>query len=239
MAALRSALFLLLFYGGSIFYVLAAIVGAAIGREPLIAVTHGWARHHRRCAALSLGIRSRVEGRFPDSPALIVAKHQSNFETVEFLLLLKRPTVMLKRELADIPGWGWVAQRYGAVRVDRDGGAAALRLMLTEARAAVADGRSIVIFPEGTRVLPGEQPPLQSGFAGIYKLLGLPIIPVALDSGRLWPRNTFVKRPGTVHFRVGETIPPGLPRAEVEMRVHAAINALDSGQDVAKSSARA
>lgn len=227
MAAIRSALFALVFYFGSVFFVLAAIVGAVAGQAPLIAVTHGWARFHRLCAALILGVRSRVEGTFPAGPMLVVAKHQSNFETIEFLLLLNRPTVMLKRELADIPGWGWVAQRYGAVRVDRDGGAAALRMMMAQSRAALADGRSIVIFPEGTRIRPGAQPPLQSGFAGLYKILGVPIVPVALDSGRLWPRDRFVKRPGIVTFRIGETIPPGLPRAELESRVHAAINALE------------
>ena len=226
---LRSALFVLLFYPGSVFYVLAGLAGAAIGRGPLIAVTHGWARYHRFCAALCLGIRSRLEGTFPDGPALVAAKHQSMFETVEFLLLLKRPTVMLKRELADLPGWGWIAQRYGAIRVDRESGAAALRAMMVASRAAVADGRPIVIFPEGTRVLPGQQPPLQPGFAGLYKMLGVPIVPVALDSGRVWPRGSFVKRPGIVTFRIGEPIPPGLPRQEIEARVHAAINALEKG----------
>ena len=99
--------------------------------------------------------------------------------------------------------------------------------MRAAAKAAVAAGRPILIFPEGTRVLPGEQPQLQPGFAGLYKSLGIPVVPVALDSGRLWPRKIFVKRPGIVTMRVGETIPPGLPRQEVEARVHAAINALE------------
>jgi 1-acyl-sn-glycerol-3-phosphate acyltransferase len=88
----------------------------------------------------------------------------------------------------------------------------------------------VLIFPEGTRVAPGEQPPLQPGFAGLYKQLGLPVVPVALDSGRLWPRNSFVKRPGIVTVRFGEPIPPGLPRAEIEAKVHAAINALEGGR---------
>jgi 1-acyl-sn-glycerol-3-phosphate acyltransferase len=91
----------------------------------------------------------------------------------------------------------------------------------------VAQGRPIMIFPEGTRVGPGEQPSLQPGFAGLYKALDLPVVPIALDSGRLWPRGTFVKTPGPVTFRVGATIPAGLPRKEVEARVHEAINALE------------
>lgn len=230
MAALRSALFALLFYPGTVLFVLAGFPAAAIGQRPLRAVTHGWARFHRICAALLLGIRTRLDGAFPSGPVLVAAKHQSMYETVEFLLLLGRPAVVLKRELADIPGWGWIARRYGVIRVDRASGAAALRTMIAEARAAVAAGRPIVIFPEGTRVSPGTQPPLQPGFAGLYKVLGLPVIPVALDSGRIWPRGAFVKRPGTVRFRIGEPIPPGLPRQEIEARVHAAINVLETGR---------
>src|SRR3546814_4872897 len=108
------------------------------------------------------------------------------FETIEMLLLLDRPAIVMKRELADIPGWGWVARRYGIIPVDRKGGAAALRRMLRAAQVAIAEGRPIMIFPEGTRVAPGERPPLQPGFAGLYRSLGLPVVPVALDSGRIW-----------------------------------------------------
>ena len=95
-----------------------------------------------------------------------------------------------------------------------------------EAKAAIAGGRPVIIFPEGTRVPFGEAPPLQSGFAGLYRALGLPVVPVAHDSGKLWPRG-LVKRSGTIHFKVGEVIPPGLKRDDVEARVHAAINALN------------
>jgi 1-acyl-sn-glycerol-3-phosphate acyltransferase len=227
MAAIRSALFALVFYPGSVIFVLAAVAVAPVSRPGLMAVSHGWARFHRIAAALLLGIRTRLEGSFPAGPVLIAAKHQSMYETVEFLLLVDKPSVVLKRELADMPGWGWVARRYGVIRVDRGSGAAALRTMLTDAKTAVAEGRSVVIFPEGTRVPVGTQPPLQPGFAGLYKSLALPVVPVALDSGRVWPRRSFVKRPGVVTMRIGEPIPPGLPRKEIEARVHAAINALE------------
>lgn len=228
MDALRSALFALVFYPGTAVAVLAAFPAALIGQRALTAVTHGWARWHRWCAATFLRVRSRVEGPRPQGAVIVAAKHQSMFETVEMLLLLDRPAVVLKRELADIPGWGWVARRYGTIPVDREGGATALRRMLTAARAAIADGRPIAIFPEGTRVPVGEAPPLQAGFAGLYRSLGVPVAPVALDSGRIWPRGSFVKRPGIVTFRFGAPIPPGLPRAEIEARVHGAINALES-----------
>jgi 1-acyl-sn-glycerol-3-phosphate acyltransferase len=134
----------------------------------------------------------------------------------------------MKRQLADIPLWGWVARRYGAIAVDRDGGAAALRRMMKEAEAIAAQGRPVLIFPEGTRVLPGEQPALQPGFAGLYRRLGVPVVPVALDSGLVWPRRSFIKRPGVITVRFGAPLPPGLPRTELERQVHAQINALET-----------
>jgi 1-acyl-sn-glycerol-3-phosphate acyltransferase len=99
--------------------------------------------------------------------------------------------------------------------------------MLAEAKELIAEGRPILIFPEGTRVPHGQAPELKSGIAGLYRLLNLPVVPIACDSGRLLPKKG-LKRPGIVTFRVGETIPPGLPREEIEARVHAAINALNS-----------
>jgi len=109
--------------------------------------------------------------------------------------------------------------------VARDEGARALRQMIASARERLAQGRPLVIFPEGTRVPHGSCPPLQAGFAGLYKLLGLQVVPIAVDSGpvyhRLW------KRSGRITYRIGEPIPPGLPREEIEARVHSAINALN------------
>jgi 1-acyl-sn-glycerol-3-phosphate acyltransferase len=227
MNALRSALFALFFYPGTVVAVLSGMIATVINREVLVDATYRWARYHRWCARVLLGIRAQVEGTLPTGAVLVAAKHQSMFETIDFLLLLDRPAVVLKRELADLPGWGRIARQYGVIPVDREGGAAALRRMLKAAQAAVGSGRPILIFPEGTRVAAGEQPPLQPGFAGLYKSLGIPVVPIALDSGRLWPRRGFAKRPGIVTLRVGETIPPGLPRKEVEARVHAAINALE------------
>lgn len=228
MNVLRSILFALFFYLGTAVVVLLAFPAALFGQRPVIALTHSWAWWHRWCAALLLGIRSRVEGTLPSETVIVAAKHQSMFETIEVLVLLDTPAVVLKRELADLPGWGWVARAYGVIPVDRAGGAAALRRMLKAAQKAVADGRPIAIFPEGTRVPPGEQPPLQPGFAGLYRSLGVPVVPIALDSGRLWPRGRFAKRPGIVTVRIGEPIPPGLSRDEIEAEVHRAINVLET-----------
>ncbi|MGE0178232.1 MAG: lysophospholipid acyltransferase family protein [Sphingomonas sp.] len=227
MSALRSALFALLFYGWTVIAVLISFPVALFGTKAIRGWAHGWCRTHRFLARTILGIRTRVEGAPARGSALVAVKHQSMFETMEMVLLLREPAVVLKRELADIPLWGWVVRRYGVIPVDRGGGGAALRRMLRAAEAAVAEGRPILIFPEGTRVPVGTAPPLAPGFAGLYRALGIPVAPVAVDSGRLWPRDSFLKRPGTVTFRFGEAIAPGLPRREVEAAVRGAINALE------------
>jgi 1-acyl-sn-glycerol-3-phosphate acyltransferase len=228
MTAPRSLLFLLVFYGGTLLFVAAAAAATPFGRGALRAVANLWARFHSACARRILGIGIRVEGRLPQGGVVIAAKHESMFETLAMLVLLTNPAVVMKRELARIPVWGWLAQRYGMIAVDREGGAAALRHMLRTAAEAIEEGRPIVIFPEGTRVPHGEAPPLQPGFAGLYRALNLPIVPLALDSGRFWGGRLLGKRQGIVTFRFGEPIPPGLPRREAEARVHAAINALQS-----------
>jgi 1-acyl-sn-glycerol-3-phosphate acyltransferase len=226
MNALRSLLFALVFYTGTVWFVLASFPLALFGAKPLRRHVVAWARFHRRCAATILGIRSRVEGEVPRGAVLVAAKHQSMFETLEVVLLLDQPAVIMKRQLADIPLFGRVTLLYGCIPVDREGGGAALRRMMRAAEAAIAEGRPIVIFPEGTRVTPGEGPALQPGFAGLYRALKLPVVPLALDSGRVWPRR-FVKRPGIVTMRFGAPIAPGLKRDEIESAVHAAINVLE------------
>lgn len=227
MNALRSALFALLFYGWTVVAVLLSFPISLFGTGAIRRWAHGWVRTHQLLARWLLGIRSRVEGTPPAGAALVAVKHQSMFETMEMVLLLREPAVVLKRELVDIPLWGWVVRRYGVIPVDRSGGGAALRRMLRAAEEAKAEGRPILIFPEGTRAPVGSAPPLAPGFAGLYRALGLSVVPVAVDSGRLWPPRRFVKRPGIVTFRFGEAVPPGLGRREVEAAVRTAINALE------------
>jgi len=231
MAVLRSILFSILFYGGTVPVVLLSFPISLFGTRAVRRWAHRWFRFHRWCARHILGISTRIEGAPPKGAVLVAVKHQSMYETMEIMLMLDQPAMVLKRELADIPLWGRVVRRYGAIVVDRSAGARALREMLRAGSDAIADDRAIIIFPEGTRVKVGAQPPLQSGFAGLYRALKLPVVPVAVDSGRLVPPKSFVKRPGIVTFRFGETIPPGLPRDEIEAAVHRAINALDGAHD--------
>ena len=223
---LRSLAFYAVFYGATVLYVLAALTALAIiGRDQFIGVVHGWSRFHFACVTGLLGIRVAIEGRPPASGVLVALKHESFFEAIDLPTLLDRPAIIAKAELLRIPLWGRTARAYGLVPVERDQGAKALRAMLTAARSLVAEQRPLAIFPEGTRVPHGETRPLQSGFAALYKLLGLPVVPIAVDSGPFYHRRW--KRRGTLTIRIGEPIPPGLPRAEIEARVFEAINVLN------------
>ncbi|MEY4472846.1 MAG: hypothetical protein RL671_1150 [Pseudomonadota bacterium] len=226
MIILRNILFYAAFYLGSPIYVLLAATQYALGRYDAFRTTvEAWSRFHRACARNLLGIKLVVEGQMPKGSVLIAMKHQSFYEAIDMPGFFDRPAVFAKAELTRIPVWGKVGQHYGLIGVHRDQGASALRKMLTSAKAYSADGRPLVIFPEGTRVPFGERRELQAGFAGLYKMLGLPVVPVATNSGPLYHRRW--KLPGTVTFRIGEMIQPGLPREEIEARVQDAINALN------------
>ncbi|WP_114227479.1 MULTISPECIES: lysophospholipid acyltransferase family protein [Sphingomonas] len=227
MQHLRSVLYFLIFYPATVFYCIASLLVAPFSQRALRRVVRGWADFHHNLVHDLLGIRWEIEGNVPPGPLLIAIKHQAMVETIEALRLADTPVVVMKRQYVDTPLLGWVMKAFGVIGVDREAGASALREMMALGKQAKADGRPVVIFPEGTRVAPGTTPPLRSGFAGLYRVLGMPVVPIALDSGRLWSKG-LLKRPGTIHLRVGETIPAGLKRDEIEQRVHAALNAFES-----------
>ncbi len=227
---LRNLVFYLAFYLGSVGYVLGALVALALGSRRFRGLAEGWSAYHAQCARLFLGIEVRIEGAMPLSsaesgPVLFACKHESFFEAINLPHLLDHPGVFAKAELLRIPLWGLVGARFGLIGVERDQGAKALRKMVMAARMISDAGRPLAIFPEGTRVKHGENAPLQSGFAGLYKLIGLPVVPVATNSGALYHRR--LKRGGVIVIRFGEVIPAGLARGEIEARVRAAINVLN------------
>ena len=222
----RSLLFYVVFYIASAVLVLCSIVAAVVAPPRVRVFPDSWARFQRWCLRVLVGIRVRETGSRPSGPALYAYKHESFFEAIDLPMSLDHPVPFGKEELYEIPGWGRAALAYGSVRVARSEGAKALRAMLADARKFIDSGRPLAIFPEGTRVPHGERPPLQSGFAGLYKLLGLPVVPVAVNSGPLYQR--LWKQPGTITLHFGEPIEPGLPREEIEARVHTAINVLNS-----------
>jgi 1-acyl-sn-glycerol-3-phosphate acyltransferase len=223
---LRTLVFSIFFYGLSVVLVLLVPLVALLGGDALRSYAMAWVGLMAWSARWILGIRVKIEGEIPKGPAIFAGKHESLFEALELSRLLGSPATVMKRELAQIPLWGWAARRYGVIIVNRTANAAALRSMMKDARAALAQGRSVLIFPEGTRVKPGEAPALRSGFAGLYRMLDLPVVPIAVRSGHVWPKHG-IKKPGVITFRFEPVIPPGLPRAEAEARVHAGINALN------------
>ena len=226
MALIRSLTYALIFYPATFLWCVAGLFASLFGSRPTLAVVLSWVDLHHWLCENVLGIRTKVEGHLPTGPQLIAVKHQSMFETLEMVRLSKLPVIVIKKELADIPLFGFMTRRYGVISVERSAGAKALRSLVAEGRQVMATGRPGIIYPAGTRVGPGETPPLKSGFAALYRALGLPVVPVAVDSGRLWGRG-LVHQSGLITFRIGETIPAGLDRRDIEGRVHAAINALE------------
>jgi 1-acyl-sn-glycerol-3-phosphate acyltransferase len=184
-----------------------------------------WARGVMALLARLVGLRHQVRGsgHLPTGPVVLAAKHQSAWDTVIFYLLFDGPVYVLKKELLAIPIAGWYLRRVGMVGVDRRGGAPALKAMIAGVEAALADGRAVVIFPEGTRTAPGERRPYYPGVAALYTRLGAPVVPVALNSGLFWPRRAFLKRPGRIALEFLPPMAPGLGRraftAELERRI--------------------
>ncbi|WJY19284.1 lysophospholipid acyltransferase family protein [Alteriqipengyuania flavescens] len=225
MIALRNIVFYLLFVLGSIVCISMGALTSPLGREHTQRWPDRWSRWHRWLCENILAIRVVVEGPQETRPVLYALRHESFFEAIDLPVLLDKPVPFAKAELFRIPGWRAASRGYGAVEVKRDQGATMLRQMVSQAKGYSAEGRPLCIFPEGTRVPHGEERALQSGFAGLYKLLRLPVVPVAVDSGPLYHR--FWKRPGTITVRFHEQIEPGLQREEIEERVRTAINSLN------------
>lgn len=192
-----------------------------------------WSKSVIRLLRVTAGLRFEVRGRehIPEEPAIIAAKHQSAWDTLIFLLLLPRPTLVTKKELFLIPFYGWFAWRAGMIGIDRAGGAGALKSLVGRAAAALKAGRSVIIFPEGTRTAPGTHRPYHPGVAALYGHLKAPVVPVAVNSGLFWGRRAFVKRPGTIVLQFLAAIPPGLARdefmAELERRIETATARLE------------
>jgi 1-acyl-sn-glycerol-3-phosphate acyltransferase len=191
------------------------------------------------------GLRWTVRGRehLLDGPVLVAAKHQSAFETFVMALIFNDPAFVLKRELLWIPFFGWYLNKSGVIAIDRSAGTRALRAMMKGAENAVAAGRPVVIFPEGTRAAPGAKLPYHSGVAMLYGTLGCPVVPIALNSGVFWRRRGFRKRPGTIVIEILPSIAPGLERkrfmAELENRIETASSRLvvEGQQSLAKDDA--
>jgi 1-acyl-sn-glycerol-3-phosphate acyltransferase len=214
MTLLRSALFNIVFFSLTFVLTLAAAVATWVAPNRVLPVAALWSRAVVRSLRIICGIHLEVTGldRLPDGPALLASHHESALDTIVWLSLLPRPCYVLKQELLRIPFWGRLIRSTRMIAVDRDGGATTMRRLLRAADGAVAAGQQIVIFPEGTRAPAGTLLPLQPGIAALAARTGLPVYPVATNSGTCWGRRAFNKPPGTIRIIVRPPLAAGLRR---------------------------
>jgi 1-acyl-sn-glycerol-3-phosphate acyltransferase len=224
---LRSLLFALAFYVTTALFL---ILGS-----PLLLAPRSWAmaglRAHARASVWLLekivGTRMEVRGRehLPPGPCLVVAKHQSAWDTFALIPLFRDPAIVLKDELKWIPLYGWFCVKFEHILVKRDKGASALKAMLRDAKQRAGEGREIFIFPEGTRQAPGAAPDYKPGYVALYQGLKQPCVPLALNSGLYWPRRQLMRYPGTIVVEFLPALPAGLSRQEIEAEIPKRIEA--------------
>jgi 1-acyl-sn-glycerol-3-phosphate acyltransferase len=226
---LRALLFQVAFYLWSVLFCLAVLPAYPFfSPSTMRAVARTWERGILWLLRVTVGLTYEVRGRarLPEGPAILASKHQSAWETLAFHVLVPEVAIGLKEELTRVPVFGWYLMRAGNIRIDRGAAAAAIRSLVRGAREAVAQGLSVMIFPEGTRRQPDDPPDYKPGVAALYGALDLPVVPVALNSGVFWRRREFVKHPGRVVVEFLDPIPPGLDRKrfmrELEDRTEAA-----------------
>jgi 1-acyl-sn-glycerol-3-phosphate acyltransferase len=236
MRAGRALLFNVVFWVGTVIFGIAGLPFLLTPRRTAMRFGRFWVQAVLFGLRLIVGLDGEIRGRgnIPPGACLIAMKHQSMWDTLILPPLLGDPAVVIKRELQYVPFYGWYATRAGSIFVDRKGGAGALRRLVGAAKRAVAMGRPVVIFPQGTRTAPGQdarEAPYQPGVAALYRELGVPLVPAAVNSGLYWGRRAFLKRPGRIVLEFLEPIPPGLPRRAVmetlEARIEAASAALE------------
>jgi len=210
----RSLVFNVLFYLNLVVQLIAALPTLVLPRRAIIEVARFWARTNiwllRHVCRIEVDFRGREK--IPRGALLVASKHQSMWETFALLMVFDDPAYILKRELIFIPFFGWYAWKAGMISVNRGRGAQALVDMTVGARAALARGRQIIIFPEGTRRAPGAEPSYRYGVVHLYAETGVPCVPLALNSGLFWPRRSFRRYPGTVVVEVLDPIAPGLDK---------------------------
>lgn len=175
-----------------------------------------WARGLYFFLRFSCRLKLDLKGKenIPNGPAIFASKHQSALETFMFHLLIKKPVFVLKKELLRIPIFGFYLKRMGMIAIDREGGIKSLKLLLRQVEEKIKLGYSVIIFPEGTRTAPGEVVEYNSGISAIYNLKAAPIVPIALNTGKFWPRNSFIKKSGKFMIKFLPKLPDDLDKKE-------------------------
>lgn len=231
MLVFRSLLFNIAFYIHLVVWLLILLPAMLVPRRTFMSGVKLWARSSLWLLRVTAGTKIEVRGmeRIPAGGLLIASKHQSLWETFALVPLFDDPAFILKRELMWIPFFGWYAWKGGSVPVNRKAGSQALIQMTARARQEAKHGRQIVIFPEGTRRPAGAPPAYKFGVAHLYQNLGVPCLPIALNSGLYWPRRRFIRRPGTIRVEILDPIPSGLPRDEFFRQMQDVIETASDG----------
>lgn len=221
MTTIRSALCTAAFYTWAILMGTIMIPMVLLPRELFRRFVQVWSFGNQILLRYIVGIRVEIRGReyIPTGPAIVASKHQSEWESNVFLHLLHDPVYVIKKELFYVPFYGLYALRVGMIFIDRRGHAKSLRRLVRLAQKRVAEGRPIVIFPEGTRIMPGRRTSYRPGVAALYSELNVPVVPAVHNSGLHWPKKSFRKYPGTIILQFLPPIPPGLPRQEFMKRL--------------------
>jgi len=227
MLVLRSILFNFAYYTNLIVWMVLALPSMLLPRQVQLRIVKLWTRSNLFLLRTVAGIRCEFRGRenIPPGGVLVASKHQSVWETFALFHVFADPCYILKRELMWIPVFGWYAAKQRMVPINRGARSKAMKDMNTAAKAQLADGRQIMIFPEGTRRPPGAEPAYKYGATFLYSELGVPCVPVALNSGAHWPRRQFIRRPGTIVLEILPAIAPGLDKTDFADRLQTDIEA--------------
>ncbi|MDT3705609.1 MAG: lysophospholipid acyltransferase family protein [Thiobacillus sp.] len=220
----RSLIFAVMQTALTIFFSLVALASFPFSAHARYRLITGYNRTVIWLARWVLGIRYVVEGRehLPKQPAIVLAKHQSAWETVAFLFLFPPVSPVIKQELLKVPFFGWAFRMLSPIAIDRSSGREALKQIVAQGQDKLAQGFWVLVFPEGTRVSPGEKGRYGIGGSWLAAESGAPIVPVAHNAGEVWPKNAFIKRPGTVTVRIGPAIEPtGRSAADLTRAVEA------------------
>ncbi len=227
----RSLTFNALFYFGLIVHTIVALPVLLLPHRVHLAFIRSYARTSLWLLRVVCGTTVEWRGldKLPRGGFIVACKHQSAWETFALYALLDDPAYILKRELMWIPLFGWHMAKAGLIPIDRRAGMAALSRMTARARKELARGRQVVIFPEGTRRLPGAEPSYKPGVAHLYVRCGVACVPVALNSGVFWPRRSLKRYPGMVVVEVLNPIMPGLGSREFLARLQETLEPATAG----------
>jgi 1-acyl-sn-glycerol-3-phosphate acyltransferase len=220
---LRSILFFAIMVAVTIPWAIVCFIAAPLPYTQRYFITSRWNVFIIWLAKVLCGIRYQIKGyeNFPDAPVIVLSKHQSAWETIFLLCQLPRPLVFVfKRELLYVPFFGWALGLLRMIPIDRSKGKDAFAHVVVQGRKRLADGQWVIMFPEGTRIPVGQTGKYKGGGARLAVETNTVVVPIALNSGECWGKNSFVKKPGLVTVSIGQPISPdGLNPVELMQKV--------------------